>query len=61
MSLRDQGFKFCINPDKTKARWLHPYELAQWHPDWTDVTEWPDERLLAFLMPPPGQQELFAA
>ncbi|WP_207877492.1 hypothetical protein [Pseudomonas sp. 32_A] len=61
MSLRDQGFKFCISPDKQKGRWLHPTELKVLHPDWTDVTEWPSEDLVAFLMPVPEQQELFAA
>lgn len=24
MSLRDQGFKFCISPDKKQGQWLHP-------------------------------------
>jgi hypothetical protein len=61
MNLRDQGFKFCISPDKQRGRWLHPAEFKQFHADWTDVTEWPSEKLLAFLMPAPGQRELFAA
>ena len=61
MSLRDQGFKFCIGPDKQQGRWLHPAEFTHRHPDWTDVTEWPSEQLVAYLMPAPEQQELFAA
>lgn len=61
MSLKDQGFTFCISPDKEKAKWVHPSERAFSYQDWTDVTEWPDEKLLAFLMPAPEQQELFAA
>ncbi|MGN8259477.1 hypothetical protein ACLEJW_09105 [Pseudomonas sp. SMSB3] len=61
MHLKDQGFKFCISPDKQRGRWLHPTEYRVLHPDWTDVTEWPDEQLLAFLMPALKQQELFAA
>ncbi|MGF6595097.1 hypothetical protein [Pseudomonas sp. 2835] len=61
MHLKDQGFKFCISPDKQQGRWLHPAELKVLHPDWTDVTEWPSEELVAFLMPAPEQQELFAA
>lgn len=61
MSLRDQGFKFCISPDKKQGRWLHPAEFKHMHPDWTDVTEWPSEQLVAYLMPAPEQQELFAA
>ncbi|WP_265532560.1 hypothetical protein [Pseudomonas saponiphila] len=61
MSLRDQGFKFCISPDKKQGRWLHPSEFKQLHSNWTDVTEWPSEKLVAFLMPMPKQQDLFAA
>ena len=51
MSLRDQGFKFCISPDKQRARWLHPTEHRLLYPDWVDVTEWPDEQLADYLMP----------
>ena len=61
MSLHDQGFKFCISPDKQQGRWLHPTEFKVLYPDWTDVTEWPTEQLVEFLMPVPEQQELFAA
>jgi hypothetical protein len=61
MNLRDQGFKFCISPDKQQGRWLHPAEFKHLHPDWTDVTKWPTEQLAAYLMPVPQQQELFAA
>ncbi len=61
MHLKDQGFKFCISPDRQRGRWLHPTEFKVLHSDWTDVTEWPDEKLLAFLMPAPQQQDLFAA
>ncbi|MGN8276623.1 hypothetical protein [Pseudomonas sp. SMN5] len=61
MSLRDQGFKFCISPDKQKGRWLHPAEFKVLYSDWTDVTEWPTEQLVAFLTPAPEQQDLFAA
>ncbi|MNJ43704.1 hypothetical protein D3C77_387220 [compost metagenome] len=61
MSLKDQGFTFCISPDKQQGRWLHPTEFKVMHPDWTDVTEWPGDKLLAFLMPVPVQQQLFAA
>lgn len=61
MGLKDQGFKFCISPDKQRGRWLHPAETAYGHKYWLDVTEWPDEKLLAYLIPQPSQQELFAA
>ncbi|MEZ0197668.1 hypothetical protein AB9U01_26830 [Pseudomonas qingdaonensis] len=61
MSLKDQGFTFCISPDKQQGRWLHPAEIRHLHHDWTDVTEWPADQLVAYLMPAPQQQELFAA
>lgn len=61
MSLRDQGFKFCISPDKQQGQWLHPAERQRFYADWADVTEWPTEQLAAYLMPVPQQQELFAA
>ncbi|MFD2641821.1 hypothetical protein [Pseudomonas japonica] len=61
MNLRDQGFKFCISPDKQQGRWLHPTVLKVLHPDWTDVTEWSTNQLVAFLNPTPQQQELFTA
>ena len=61
MSLLDQGFRFCISPDKKEGRWLHPAERKAYHADWTDVTEWPSEKLVAYLLPDPEQQDLFAA
>jgi hypothetical protein len=61
MHLKDQGFKFCISPDKQQGRWLHPAERQRFYGDWTDVTEWPTEQLVAYLMPEPQQRELFAA
>ncbi|RBB99649.1 hypothetical protein C3E97_020475 [Pseudomonas sp. MWU12-2115] len=61
MSLRDEGFKFCISPDKQQGQWLHPKVFKVIYPDWTDVTEWPTEQLVAYLMPAPQQHELFAA
>lgn len=61
MSLKDEGFKFCISPDKQQGRWLHPTEYKFLYVDWTDVTEWPTEKLEAFVSPEPEQQELFAA
>lgn len=50
MTLKDQGFKFCISPDKKEGKWLHPTEYKVLYSDWTDVTEWDGEVLLKFLM-----------
>lgn len=61
MSLLDQGFRFCISQDKKEGSWLHPAERKAYHPDWTDVTDWPSEQLVAYLTSEPQQQELFAA
>ncbi len=60
MGLKEHGFTFCISPDKTLGQWIHPVERKLLYQSWTDVTEWPDEQLVAFLMPQPEQQELFA-
>ncbi len=61
MNLRDQGFAFCISPDKKQGRWLHPAEHQQIHPDWVDVTDWPAAKLIDFLTGEPQQKDLFAA
>uniref|UniRef100_A0A6M3MIE3 Uncharacterized protein n=1 Tax=viral metagenome TaxID=1070528 RepID=A0A6M3MIE3_9ZZZZ len=50
LSLKDQGFRFCLSPDAVKGRWLHPVEVEKVHPDWIDVTDWPDKKLEKFLM-----------
>ena len=64
MSLRDQGHRFCISPDRQEGRWLHPTEKAHLHPDWTDVTDWDSERLADYLtakLLPHGPAECQAA
>lgn len=61
MHLKDEGFKFCISPDKQQGKWLHPTQIKHWYSDWMDVTEWSNDKLLNYLMPAPEQQELFAA
>lgn len=61
MHLKDQGFSFCISPDKTEGRWIHPAERSTSYADWTDVTDWPSDELVAYLMPEPEQRDLFAA
>lgn len=61
MSLKEQGHRFCISPGKQDARWLAPNIRQALHADWVDVTDWPTEKLAAYLMPEPKQQQLFAA
>jgi hypothetical protein len=60
MNLREAGFRFCISPDRKQGQWLHPAVKAHMHADWTDVTDWPSEQLVEFLMQP-QQQDLFNA
>jgi hypothetical protein len=49
MSLKDQGFRFCISRDLSDGRWLHPAEQTAMYPDWLDVTDWPTEKLVHHL------------
>lgn len=49
MTLREQGFRFCISPDKGRARWIHPIEYKVLYPDWHDHTDTSEEELLEFL------------
>ena len=49
MSLRDQGHRFCLPPEKKEARWLHPNIKAHLHPDWIDVTDMDAEALAEFI------------
>ena len=49
MSLREQGFRFCISPDRECARWIHPVEYRVCYSDWSDHTDTSEEELLEFL------------
>lgn len=49
MSLREQGFRFCISPDKERARWIHPVEYRVCYSDWSDHTDTSEGGLLEFL------------
>lgn len=52
MSLREQGFKFYVSPDKQLNKWLIPAVQATdpTYAGWTDVTDWPDEQFARWLM-----------
>lgn len=58
MTLREKGFRFCISPDRTQARWLHPTELQITHRDWRDVTDLPTDELVALIQRDEQQIEL---
>ena len=49
MSSTNQTLRFYISPDKQKARWMNPAERNALNPDWVDVTDWPDDDLVAYL------------
>lgn len=49
MSLREQGYRFCISPDKTRGRWCNPVEIPHFYADWSDHTDTPDEEFIEFL------------
>jgi len=53
MSLKDQGYRFCVSPNKQDARWLAPNIWKAMHADWVDVTDWSSEKLVAFVTPEP--------
>lgn len=58
MTLRDEGFRFCLSPDRQQARWLHPTELQITHRDWRDVTDLPTDELAGLIQRDGRQQEL---
>lgn len=58
MSLRSQGHRFCLSPDRKQARWLHPAEMKSTHSDWLDVTDTPTDELVALIQRDDEQLEL---
>lgn len=58
MTLRDEGFRFCLSPDRQQARWPHPTELQITHRDWLDVTDLPDDELVELIQRDEQQLEL---
>ena len=49
MSLREQGFRFMVSPDRKQANWVHPVDVAINCPDWIDCTEMSDDEFDAFM------------
>jgi hypothetical protein len=52
MNLREQGFRFCISPDNTRGRWIHPIEYKVLYQDWSDHTDTPEKEFIEFLQSP---------
>ena len=49
MTLKEQGFRFMISPDKKRGRWCHPVEIPHFYADWTDCTDTPEKEFIEFL------------
>lgn len=56
MSLLEEGFRYCSNPERTDTRWLHPVAKQALHPDWIDITDLSTDQLLAFFGCEPSQR-----
>jgi len=52
MTLKGQGYRFMISPDKVRARWCHPVEIPHFYADWADCTETPEKEFIEFLQTP---------
>lgn len=52
MTLRDQGHKFMISPEKTRGRWCHPVEIPHFYADWVEMTDTPEKEFIEFLQTP---------
>ena len=49
MTLREQGYRFYVSPDRQRVKWLQPAMRDHMYADWVDVTDWPDDDLVAHL------------
>ena len=49
MTLKEQGFRFMISPDKVRGRWCHPVEIPHFYADWVDMTDTPEKEFIEFL------------
>ncbi len=49
MTLKDEGFRFMISPDKVRGRWCNPVEVPHFYADWVDCTDTPDKEFIEFL------------
>lgn len=49
MTLKEQGYRFMISPDKTRCRWCKPVEIPHFYAGWTDHTDTPEKEFIEFL------------
>ena len=49
MTLKEQGHRFCISPDKQRGMWISPIEYEKIYQDWADHTDTPEKEFIEFL------------
>lgn len=52
MTLKDEGFRFMISPDKVRGRWCNTIEIPHFYADWSDHTDTPEKEFIEFLQTP---------
>jgi hypothetical protein len=56
MSLQDEGFRLMCSSDGQSCRWVHWAEIPIYYPDWLDVTDWPEDRLIKLVTQEDGHE-----
>lgn len=46
MSLKAQGFRYVVSPDRKLSKWAHPADMPK---DWIDCTDMTDAQFDAFM------------
>lgn len=52
MTLKEQGYRFMISPDKIRGRWCNPIEIPHFYAGWVDHTDTPEKEFIEFLQSP---------
>jgi hypothetical protein len=48
-TLKSQGYRFMVHPDRNAANWFHPLEVAARAPGWIDCTDMDDAEFDVFM------------
>jgi len=48
-TLKSQGYRFMVHPNRTNANWFHPLEVAARAPGWIDCTDMDDVEFDLFM------------
>lgn len=49
LTLKEEGYRFMVRPDRTAGDWIHPAEIVARAPDWTDCTDMSDAEFDLFI------------